>query len=44
MGEWSFKGVGCYLKLSKHAYYVFSAKQWLKKFKRSDDLYFFGKS
>ena len=37
-----FDCVRCYLKLGKHADYVFSAKQWPKKFKRSDDNYFFG--
>ena len=40
--EVSFIGVvRCYSKISKYAYYVFCAKQWLKKFKRSDDFYFF---
>ena len=42
MEESSFNGVGRHLKLSKHANYIFSAKQWQKKFKSSDDVCFGG--
>ena len=29
---WKFVFVGSYWKLDKHAYYIFSAKQWPKNF------------
>ena len=44
MGKISFNSVGGYEKLGNHAGYVFRAKQWPKKFKRSDDIDFFGGS
>ena len=41
-GGVSFFCVACYEMLGYYADYVFSAKQKPKKFKRTDDFYFFG--
>ena len=42
MGKLVLKVLDFTLKISRHAYCVFSAKQWSKKFKRPDYIYFFG--